>query len=174
MSQKGNGYKIKGVVFITTLLLFAIFITLSQSQIHLGNIAHAAILVPQTQIVSSEKADIIEVEQGTMGEYKFFITNKGQEGISQVKMTYQLSIITALEYQGKVMYSLYHSNEKGIYDETTDLVIGQVEGSLSEVSDEKMILPSNSEKVDYYVVRFNPDSIGDFNFHIKVKSIEVK
>lgn len=168
---KQNGKK---VAAITSFFLILLLVTFGKFSIDKNVYAHATLLEPQTKIVSNEEGAEISIEKGNVGTYHFYITNRDGEDISQVKMDYKIDVITGSNYLGNVIYSLYHCDSEGTYDKEKDKIVSNQVGSIQNASNTWMNLPASTEKIDYYVLEFHPDTAGDFSFDIMVTSQQSK
>ena len=174
MSGKRTKQNGKKIAVITSFFLILSLITFGKFSIDKNVYAHAALLKPQTKIVSNEEGAEISIEKGNVGTYHFYITNRDGEDISQVQMDYKINVITGSGYTGNVTYSLYHCDSEGTYDKEKDKIVSDQVGSIQNANDTLMNLPASAEKTDYYVVEFHPDTAGDFSFDIKVTSQQSK
>lgn len=156
---------------VMTIIITIIFITLGRYSNSLGGVAHASIAKPQTSLVSGGNNDIT-IDKGNIGEYRFYISNMDGSEISDVSMSYTIDVETDAGYGGTVRYSLFHSNESGIYDEATDAVSVNQSAKIVGATDERMVLPPTVETSQHFVLKFNPDTVGDFGFKVKVTAVQ--
>lgn len=166
-------YKKTGVVLTAmTIIITVVFITFGMFSNKLGGVAYAAVAKPETKLVG-EGTQTLTLDKGMTGTYRFYVTNKDGDSISQVKMKYKINVTTASGYTGSVRYSLFHCNADGSYDSSQDQIGNAGEGGLIDYTDDKMEFSKEVETTHHYILQFYPDTIGDFGFDVTVTSEQV-
>lgn len=161
--------KMAVVLVVMTIIITVVFITFGRYGDTLSGVATASVAKPQTKLISGGDQKIV-LDRGNVGTYRFDISNKEGNSISEVKMKYKLDITTNSGYTGTVKYSLYHCRSDGTYDENADKISVNQTGSMSGVTDNRMILPHTLEDTHHYILKFYPDTTGNFGFNVKVIS----
>lgn len=156
------------VIFAMTMIITVVFITFGKYSQELGGNSVATIAKPQTVMLGGDLSTTLD--KGEVGEYKFSITNKNGGNISEVSMNYKISIETDSAYTGNIKYSLFHCNESGVYDESTNAVY--TNKNKSEVTtgqtDSEMKLSAGSEATHYYVLKYYVEEAGDIGIKVSI------
>ena len=163
--------KLGSTLIAMTIIIFMLFLTLGMFTKNFFGNAKADIASAQTKIVSGTLIND-NVDEGDTGEYEFHIKNTDDKGNrTQVKMQYKIIVETADTYTGNVTYQVFHKDTS-----KTDNIGNEVPllaNTTNEFTDNTCELGINNDEVQDYILKFTPDSEGEFNFKVKVESTQV-
>ena len=168
--------KLGSTLIAMTIIIFMLFLTLGMFTKNFGGSASAEVASAQTKIADGQLLND-NIEQEGTGQYLFHIKNTDKDGNNktQVKMKYKIFVDTNEDYVnngGTVSYTLYRvTKEDGdtIEKEETPITGDAVNG----FTDDEMVLGIDQPEVYGYILEFNADKVGTFDFKVKVESTQI-